>query len=196
MNCYGLAASARRSTILKWVQFHRPTLTSRPFSVVANDKDDPNYLWFKDGLKFSCNRCGNCCSGSSGSVRFNDKDEQSMADFKGVDVQQLRDTYTRKRGRGKNAHRELKEVRTKGGYDCVFLERSQTTQLAICGLYEHRPVQCRTFPFWDDIVATKESWHSMTRGKEGCKGMGKGKLRKYDDIVDSITVTNNWRENL
>ena len=39
----------------------------------------------------------------------------------------------------------LKEIEREGAYDCVFFSPKNGG----CMIYEARPSQCRSFPFWD-----------------------------------------------
>ena len=39
----------------------------------------------------------------------------------------------------------LREKRVGNSHDCIFFDRSANG----CGIYQARPQQCRTFPFWD-----------------------------------------------
>lgn len=98
--------------------------------------------WFKDGLSFTCSMCGNCCSGSSGSVRFSESEANTISTKLGVDVDTFYAKYTRKVGKGSNAHIELKETRyVDRTYDCIFLDRKTIPGKKICSLYEAR--------YWD-----------------------------------------------
>ena len=93
--------------------------------------------------------------------------------------------YTRKRGKGATAHVELKEIRAPDGkgYDCVFLDRQSMPGKAICSLYKQRPLQCKTWPFWNDIIETPQAWEAAKLGPEGCPGLGKGDVVPYAEIV-------------
>jgi len=53
----------------------------------------------------------------------------------------LRQTYLEKRG----YKLSLKERRVDRSYDCIFFDREAQG----CSIYAARPLQCRTFPFWD-----------------------------------------------
>lgn len=48
-----------------------------------------------------------------------------------------------------------------GGYDCIFLEGKQ------CGIYQARPKQCRTFPWWQENLNTPASWALAAKECEG-----------------------------
>ena len=49
-------------------------------------------------------------------------------------------------------------VKDKDG-GCVFLDHD-TNQ---CRIYEARPVQCRTYPFWPDLMASPSAWNEECR---------------------------------
>jgi len=58
---------------------------------------------------------------------------------------------------------------------CVFLE-PQTNR---CAVYPVRPSQCRTFPFWRDLVRDGE-WTQEAR--DMCEGTGRGRLYSIDEV--------------
>jgi len=48
----------------------------------------------------------------------------------------------------------LKSVKGQDGAEaCIFLQDDKT-----CSIYEARPVQCRTYPFWPRIMKSREAW--------------------------------------
>ncbi len=57
---------------------------------------------------------------------------------------------------------------------CVFLEDG------ICMIYEVRPRQCRTYPFWPENMKTKAHWN-LTR--KMCPGIGQGRLFSKKEIA-------------
>ena len=54
--------------------------------------------WYKDGLKFKCTQCGDCCTGAPGYVWINKEETQALADHMEMDIETFRDTYARKIG--------------------------------------------------------------------------------------------------
>jgi hypothetical protein len=64
-------------------------------------------------------------------------------------------------------------LREKDGWDCVMLEQGR------CRVYPVRPLQCRTFPFWDENLRTKGSWKRASRS---CPGIGKGPVHPLEEI--------------
>jgi uncharacterized protein len=69
--------------------------------------------------------------------------------------------------------RGLKERETSLGYDCIFLDRETVPGKAVCGVYESRPSQCRTWPFWPENLRSPEAW---ARAGTKCPGLNEGKL--------------------
>lgn len=94
------------------------------------------------GLRFTCTQCGNCCTGPTGFVLFNDKEARAMAESLGITKRAFHEKYTRDTVAG----RSLTENKTGYGYDCVFLTRDEKTGMTGCSVYESRPEQCRTWP--------------------------------------------------
>ena len=124
--------------------------------------------WYHKGLRFECTQCGKCCSGEPGYV-WVDKDEiQAMAAAMELSVKSFEDQFIRRVGSGKS----LKEY---PDGDCILLDPQQRT----CLVYQARPVQCRTWPFWDSTLESKKAWKETC---EECPGAGKGKLYSFDEI--------------
>ncbi len=79
------------------------------------------------------------------------------------------------------AGRSLNEVETEHGHDCVFLDRDSDEARALrggdggglCTIYEDRPLQCRTFPWWPGVVSSERGWKRL--GRE-CEGVGRGPM--------------------
>lgn len=121
------------------------------------------------GLRFACTMCGNCCTGPSGYVKVSDEEAAKLAARLGVSVEEFEKQYTVRFGSG----RSLKEYRTEFGLDCIFLDRERIPGKAVCGVYEDRPAQCRTWPFWPSVVKSEGTWKSAART---CPGINTGKL--------------------
>jgi Fe-S-cluster containining protein len=118
-------------------------------------KNTDSLPWYKDGLPFNCTQCGACCTGSPGYVWISDEEIISMANFLNVTLEVFIKKYTRSIY-GKRALLEDKK-----SYDCIFLKDNT------CSLYTHRPTQCKTYPWWPEIVESKESWDEESKRCEG-----------------------------
>lgn len=121
-------------------------------------------VWYDDGLRFTCTQCGNCCKGGPGTVRVSDAEIAAIAERLGLSGDEFRARYTRTLRGGDISLTE------KENYDCVFYARSVG-----CTAYEDRPRQCRTWPFWNSVVFSSESWDEAA---ETCPGMNSGD--RYD----------------
>ena len=125
-------------------------------------------LWYQDGLRFECTQCGECCTGEPGYVWVTDEEIAAMAAVLDVDVEQFEANYIRRIGPDKS----LKE---RPGGDCVLLGKDSRR----CQVYAGRPIQCRTWPFWDSTLQSPADWKETC---EVCPGAGRGKLYSIDQI--------------
>ena len=57
--------------------------------------------------------------------------------------------------------------------DCVFWKDGG------CTVYEHRPLQCRSYPFWAHQMATDDAW---LQAQAECPGIGVGKRHSEAEI--------------
>jgi Fe-S-cluster containining protein len=114
-------------------------------------------------------------------VWFNDEEARAMAKATGCSEAEFRDKYARKLKDGWS----LKEHQTQHGWDCVFLDRSTRPGLALCRLYQARPRQCRTWPFWPENLESEAAWDEARRATP-CPGMGHGPLIRVEDIRISM----------
>ena len=73
-----------------------------------------------------------------------------------------------------------KRVRERENYDCEFLTDKG------CSIYEVRPLQCRTYPFWPHVFDDKALFEEE---KKACPGLGKGELRSAAEIREGIHST-------
>lgn len=127
------------------------------------------------GLRFSCTQCGNCCSGPEGYVLVSDDEAAALARRLNLSTAEFLTRYTRETSEG----RSLTERLTPNGLDCVFLDRETHPGKAVCSVYEDRPKQCRTWPFWESVIRSRAHWENS---KRTCPGIGKGKLYSVQDI--------------
>jgi Fe-S-cluster containining protein len=129
--------------------------------------------WWSEGLNFSCLRCGRCCGESPGTVCFDAFEERAMADSLKIGVEEFRSLYVwRKYG--------FPSLRELENYDCVFLLRDPFR----CGIYESRPSQCRTFPFWPEVLRSRLSWDHFAKS---CPGMNQGAFQSREEIISIMS---------
>jgi hypothetical protein len=122
--------------------------------------------WYAEGLRFECRGCGSCCGGFPGFVWVTEPEIAAAARHLGLAPEEFRARHCRSVG-GRYTLRETRR------YDCVMLEEGR------CTIYPVRPLQCRTFPFWDENLETRGDWREAARA---CPGMDTGKLHAMKDI--------------
>jgi hypothetical protein len=110
-------------------------------------------------------------------VWFTDAEGRAMADDLGLPHAEFLKTYARTI----NGRWSLNESRTAHGYDCVFLDRTTQPGKALCRVYRSRPVQCRTWPFWDENLTSRRAWDTARR-RTPCPGMDSGTLIPIEKV--------------
>lgn len=101
----------------------------------------------KDGFNYKfnpakCEKCGGkCCTGESGYIWVSDSEIANLSKFLGLEVEVFKKRYLDKFG----LRYSIKEISFNGGYACCFFDKKALN----CSIYDYRPNQCRTFPFWD-----------------------------------------------
>jgi uncharacterized protein len=153
--------------------------------------------WFAQGLKFTCSKCGNCCTGGPGFVWISQKEIARIAELLGMSRTQVRQKYCRKIG-GRTSLKEIKHPRT-GGYDCIFMKEIPAAEGSgdaahskrICTVYAARPLQCRTWPFWEGNLASPKAWQRAARI---CPGMNRGET--FDrERIEKLRDAEDWPGN-
>jgi uncharacterized protein len=136
--------------------------------------DNSNGPWYKDGLRFQCTGCGDCCTGAPGYVWVNKKDINALAAELGITAAEVESQYVREIGVRKSLHEYPNG-------DCVFFD-GKTRK---CRVYAARPRQCRTWPFWDSNVRSPETWAETC---QVCPGSGTGRLYQLSEIEAQRSV--------
>lgn len=117
--------------------------------------------FYSEGLRFACQQCGACCTGEPGYVYVQERECSALAEHLDIPLTEFYLRYVR---------------RVPGGYSllekqdgsCIFYEHG-------CTVYALRPTQCRTYPFWPEVLRSQRSWQEEGRR---CRGIGEG--RRYD----------------
>ncbi|MBQ6672114.1 MAG: YkgJ family cysteine cluster protein [Spirochaetales bacterium] len=131
--------------------------------------------FYDKGLRFECQNCNYCCSSEPGYVFLSEEDISRLSSGLGMEAQAFIDTFCRIVDMGAFKMVSLLE---KENYDCIFLENGG------CRVYEHRPRQCETYPFWAHVLEDRESWD---REAQSCPGMNKGKLYTKKEIEEKLS---------
>ncbi len=126
-------------------------------------------------LRFECQPdCAKCCE-VEGYVYLSEDDVTRIAAFLNLTQVEFEKQHVY---RTKHSRRLRKPGR---GKQCGFLRGKQ------CSVHAVKPVQCRLFPFWPELVGSRREW---TRTGAWCPGVGKGSLI---NIATATEVANEMR---
>ena len=123
--------------------------------------------FYAEGLRFSCQRCSKCCRFEPGFVFLSEKDLSVLSGGMGMDTPEFIRLYCRKVSGSRLA---LKE---KPNLDCVLWDGGA------CCAYAHRPLQCKSYPFWHSHLSSCGSWENLACS---CPGVGKGRVHSREEI--------------
>ncbi|HXK49258.1 MAG TPA: YkgJ family cysteine cluster protein [Clostridiales bacterium] len=123
--------------------------------------------FYKNGIRFECKQCGNCCN-VQGYVFIFPADLERLVEKSGFNLEELQRTYL-------STVDGYTVFRDAGSGACIFWDHIEKN----CKIYEARPTQCRTFPFWKSLVYRKEKWDKETAM---CPGIGEGRLYTEKEI--------------
>jgi Fe-S-cluster containining protein len=129
--------------------------------------------FLNDGVKFQCQGSGKCCTshGEFGFVFLTLKDRRATAKYLEISTREFTLNYCEK----KNDFFHL--IERPNNPDCLFFKNK------CCGIYPARPTQCRTWPFWPEIMNAK-AWKKEI--VQFCPGANKGKVWTYPEIKEQM----------
>ncbi len=113
-----------------------------------------------ESVRFECQPgCTNCCD-QQGYVYLTEDDLIRAAQFTGMGTEAFEKKYVYRTRHEMRFRKPRKK-------QCSFLEGHG------CAIHPAKPTQCRTFPFWPEVVERKVTWNRTARY---CPGIGKGPL--------------------
>lgn len=129
-------------------------------------KKTKSTFWDK-GIRFECQGSGKCCTsrGEYGYVYLTLTDRKRFAKHFKMETA----AFTKKYCDKTLGHFHFKHPER----DCEFLKDKK------CTVYEARPAQCRTWPFWPENMNAK-TWKKDIAAF--CPGVGKGKTHTAQEI--------------
>jgi Fe-S-cluster containining protein len=137
--------------------------------------------FFEQGIRFECQGTGQCCLSRNtyGYVYLTPTDRARMAKVLGLTESEFERTHcTRTEG--------LLHLKSPD-QDCQFLEGKR------CGVYAGRPEQCRTWPFWPEVMNAK-TWKKEVLSF--CPGVGKGERVPASKIQEQLKTQDDCEEEI
>lgn len=140
-------------------------------STVPPEREAP-----QQGLRFECTQCGKCCwtRGEYAHVYLTSDDIRRLATATGHTQRDFRMRFTFRCAEGWT---ELDFV----GGRCVLLD----AETNLCTVYESRPTQCRTFPFWPELIR-RGRWTAEAR--RICEGVERGDPLAPEEVAARLAA--------
>ena len=167
-----------------------------------NDNNQNDNKWYSTmkRLPFECTGCGKCCQ-TTGSVWMSPMEIRRAADLIQLSVTDFCNQYASHTLEPNNHdENDLRWIRLKDQTDdngsgaCVFLD--PTTQQ--CTIYEARPNQCSTYPFWPKIMKSRKSWNEEVRlpDNPGSLSSSSSSMEESTTLVPHWTAKNGGCEGM
>ena len=136
--------------------------------------------WYVAGLAFECTGCGRCCAGPEpGYVWVNNAEAAAIARHLGIGEAEMRRRYVRRVGSRESL------VERRDNHNCIFLcPRPEGGKH--CAIYEVRPRQCRTWPFWPANLRSTAAW---SIAGQRCEGINRGNVFLVAEIEQRRDAT-------
>ncbi|HLC23137.1 MAG TPA: YkgJ family cysteine cluster protein [Dehalococcoidia bacterium] len=128
--------------------------------------------FYDEGIRFECQGEGKCClsRGRYSYVYLSFGDRKRLAAHFGMSVEAFTKAYARRTDG--LVHLDYPEK------DCPFFKENR------CDVYEARPWQCRTWPFWPENMR-RDVWEREVATY--CPGIGKGRLYTAEEIEEILS---------
>mmetsp|Transcript_14015 Transcript_14015/g.23336 ORF Transcript_14015/g.23336 Transcript_14015/m.23336 type:complete len:765 (-) Transcript_14015:26-2320(-) len=121
--------------------------------------------WFDGAVGFACTACGKCClSRGQSRVFVNPKEIERISKQTKLSAETFT-TNIKQSKSSMNGNSITNLVSLKGdptGKQCMFLDTKNH-----CSIYESRPTQCRTYPYWPQNMIGQAEWLAESYDCEG-----------------------------
>lgn len=130
----------------------------------------PRRLPIANGRRFGCTRCGHCCL-EPGFVYLSESELSAIASALGLEAAAFRDRY----GVKWMEEADRWAIDASDGTGCPLLDRGS------CRVHAVKPAQCRSFPFWPELIGDARAWAET---KRYCPGLDTGPLHSEAQILE------------
>jgi len=140
--------------------------------MMNSEKNSHTEPFYSDGVRFGCSRCSLCCRFDAGYVWLSRADLQRLQDGLGLSRQAIIERHCKTVNLGGFVQLSLSE---QSNNDCTFWRNGS------CSVYQFRPLQCQSYPFWGHQLVSRETWHETSHH---CPGIGLGPVHNATEIDD------------
>ncbi len=151
----------------------------------APPRDDApaSQAWMEGGLPFGCTACGNCCksNGDYSHVYLREEEIGPIAEHLDMDPTQFLE----------------EQLVVEDGWISLQPDLPQCQFLAAdgrCGIYPVRPIQCRTWPFWEINLREKTWREEVNKICPGSRGEASEPVHSAEKIRATAAATEDWYE--
>lgn len=142
---------------------------NKPQALPNTTKTNPAVHDLGQALRFQCQPgCIRCCD-KKGFVYMTGEDLVRMAEFLGMTPASFEARYVVRT-------RRTLRLRSPRRGNCYFLSA------AGCAVHPVKPAQCRAYPFWPEILASRERWLAESTT---CPGIGMGHLYQISTALET-----------
>ena len=128
-------------------------ISNSALSAATTDAAVGSEVWWKEGLKFGCTACGRCCQ-NEGEVWLDADEFADLSTNLKETPEAVLQKYSEKTMSGwvklKNQISDDPKINDR----CIFLGADGKQ----CSIYDSRPIQCRTYPFWPRLLSSESEW--------------------------------------
>jgi len=126
--------------------------------------------------RFQCTGCGQCCTGDPAQhyVEVSREEQRRIYQHLGIKARQFRKQYI------ETAEDDSEGIRLLDSGRCPFLKKDNK-----CAIYNVRPNQCLTYPFWPELLASPGNWEQE---KARCEGIGRGPVISEQEIDIKLAI--------
>lgn len=107
-----------------------------------------------NSIQFTCLQCGECCK--VGFIYLKKGEAEKIASHLNLSLREFKKQHTR------YLFLQGRVMKWDDNSACPFIKDNK------CGIYEARPSQCATWPYWTRL---EQSEYELNRAKEYCKGI-------------------------
>ena len=126
-------------------------------------------------IRFECQSgCTKCCE-EQGFVYLTEEDITRIAAYVGLSQAEFEKKHVFRT-------KKLRRLRVPRYANCAFLRDGG------CSIHSVKPLQCASFPYWPELLASHRAWHET--GKR-CPGIGKGELVNIErarEVAEEVRV--------